>query len=137
MVARGGGLMDSSRGLVTKLLALGRAVRNRWRQSFIASVTLVALLGVVAFAVVIGRIVRAQIEDQAFDRARDTAQITARASFAPRLPAPGDRLTPRDLTDLDRQLASARQPEPLLDMRVWGRDGRLVYARDHRLIGAA
>src|ERR671923_1959511 len=111
MVAREGAPMDSSRGVVTKVVALGRAVRNRWRQSFIASVTLVALLAVVAFAVVIGRIVKAQIEDQAFDRAKDTAQITARAGFAPRLPPAGGRLAPRDVAELDRQLASARERE--------------------------
>jgi EAL domain-containing protein (putative c-di-GMP-specific phosphodiesterase class I) len=127
--------MDSSRRPLTKLLALGRAVRNRWRQSFIASITLVALLGVALFAFAIGRIVKAQIEDQAFDRAKDTAQITARASFAPRLPAPGGRLSARDLADLDRQLASARAREPAIDMRVWDRDGTLLYARDRRLIG--
>ena len=71
--------MNSSRGLFTKLLALGRAVRNRWRQSFISSITVLALLGVVGFAAVIGRIVNAQIKDQAFARAKDAAQITARA----------------------------------------------------------
>jgi EAL domain-containing protein (putative c-di-GMP-specific phosphodiesterase class I) len=121
--------------VLTRITALGQAVRNRWRQSFIASVTLVALLAVVAFAFVIGRIVKAQIEDQAFDRAKDTAQITARAAFAPRLPAAGERLAARDLADLDRQLNSVRDREPLIDMRLWGRDGTIVYARDHRLIG--
>ena len=127
--------MDSSRGLLKTPLALGRAVRNRWRQSFIASLTLLALVGVVAFALVIGRVVKTQIEDQAFDRAKDTAQITARAGFAPRLPRPGRPLGARDLAELDRQLASTRAREPASDMRVWGRDGALLYARDHALIG--
>ena len=116
--------------MVTRIAALGGAVRNRWRQSFVASITLVALLGVVAFAFVIGRIVKAQIEDQAFDRAKDTAQITARAAFAPRLPAPGQRLSGADLAELDRQLASARQREPLLDMRLWSSDGSVIYSRE-------
>jgi EAL domain-containing protein (putative c-di-GMP-specific phosphodiesterase class I) len=123
--------MESSGGNVR---ALGRAVRNRWRRSFVASITLLALLGVVAFAFVIGRIVKAQIEDQAFDRAKDTAQITARAGFGPRLPPPGRPLSGRDVAELDRQLRSARQGEPGLDVRVWGRAGRVVYAADHRLI---
>src|SRR4051794_3525049 len=124
--------MDSSGG---KVRALGRAVRNRWRRSFVASITLLALLSVVAFAFVIGRIVKAQIEDQAFDRAKDTAQITARAGFAPRLPPAGGRLSRRDVAELDRQLRSARQGEPELDVRGWGRDGRLGYAADNRPIG--
>ena len=116
--------------------ALGRAIRNRWRQSFLASITVVALLGVIAFAVVIGLLVRAQIEDQAFERAKDTAQITARASFAPRLAAAGGRLSPRDLAELDRQLASVREREPEVSIRVWSRDGTVLYARDRRLVGA-
>ena len=122
-------------GPFKRILALGRGVRNRWRRSFIASITVVALLGVVAFALVIGRVVKAQIEDQAFARAKDAAQITARAGFAPRLPAPGRRLSARDLTDLDRQLASTRARDPRIDMRLWARDGALLYARDRRVIG--
>ena len=122
-------------GPLKRAVALGRAVRNRWRQSFIASITVVALAGVAAFALVIGRVVEAQISDQAFERAKDTAQITARAGFAPRLPPPGRPLAGRDLADLDRQLASTREREPRIDMRVWGRDGALLYARDRRRIG--
>jgi EAL domain-containing protein (putative c-di-GMP-specific phosphodiesterase class I) len=127
--------MDSSRGPLNQTLALGRAIRNRWRQSFIASITVIALLGVAACALVIGAVVRAQIEDQAFERARDLAQITARAGFAPRLPAPGSKLAGRDLADLDRQVAAARGREPLIDMRLWGPGGTVLYARDHDLIG--
>src|SRR5687767_15840977 len=108
-------------GPLKRTVALGRAVRNRWRQSFIASITVVALVGVAAFALVIGRVVEAQISDQAFERAKDTAQITARAGFAPRLPPPGRPLAGRDLADLDRQLASTREREPRIDMRLWGR----------------
>ncbi|HVE67508.1 MAG TPA: EAL domain-containing protein [Solirubrobacteraceae bacterium] len=127
--------MESSRGPLTKILALGRAVRNRWRQSFVASITLVALLGVAAFALVIGRAVKGQIEDQAFERAKDTAQIAARAGFAPRLPPPGRPLGAREVAELDRQLASTRAREPRIDMRLWRRDGALLYARDRRLVG--
>ena len=116
--------------MITQVTAFGRAVRNRWRQSFVASITLLALLGVVAFTLIIGRVVETQIEDQAFDRAKDTAQITARAAFAPRLPSPGRRLSGTDLAELDRQLASASQREPLIDMRLWDRGGNVVYSRE-------
>ena len=116
--------------MFTRVAALGQAVRNRWRQSFVASITLVALLGVVVFALIIGRVVQTQIEDQAFDRAKDTAQITARAAFAPRLPPPGRQLSGADLAELDRQLASARQREPLIDMRLWDRAGAVIYSRE-------
>jgi EAL domain-containing protein (putative c-di-GMP-specific phosphodiesterase class I) len=108
-------------------MAVGRGLRNRWRQSFVASITIVALLAVAVFAFLIGRIVANQIEDQALDRARETAGIVARSSFAPRLPAPGKRLAPADRSDLNRQLASARAQEPGLEMRLWGADGALIF----------
>ena len=112
-----------------------REVRNRWRRSFVASVTVLALLAVVVFAALIARIVHEEISDQAFDRAAETAEILARGSFAPRLPAEGGRLPARDLADLDRQLAAARAREPLLDARLWARNGTILYARNRGLVG--
>ena len=70
-------------------------VRDRWRRSFMASVTVLAFLGVVLFAAVIGRLVHDQIADQAFDRAAETAEILARGGFAPPVPAGrAERLAP-------------------------------------------
>src|SRR3954451_1635584 len=108
-------------------MALGRAMRNRWRQSFVLSITVLALIAVAVFALVIGRVVATQIEDQALSRARDTAGIVARSSFAPRLPEQGKPLAAADRADLDRQLAAARGQEPGLQVRLWGADGALIY----------
>ena len=107
--------------------ALGQAVRNRWRQSFVLSVTLLALIGVAAFALVIARVVSNQIEDQALQRARDTVGVIARASFAPRLPAAGHALSPADRRALQRQVAAARSADPGIQMRRWGADGRRIF----------
>ena len=112
------------------------AVRNRWRRSFVGSVTVVALLVVVLFAAVIGRLVHEQIEDQAFERASETAEILARVSFTPRLPAAGRRLSERDLRALDRQLAAARGREGALTATLVRRDGTVLYSRVRASIGA-
>jgi EAL domain-containing protein (putative c-di-GMP-specific phosphodiesterase class I) len=104
-----------------------RALRSRWRQSFVLSVTLIALVALAVFALVIARIVSNQIQDQAVARARDTASIIARSSFAPRLPQAGRPLAAADRADLDRQLAAARSAEPGVVMRLWGPDRKLVY----------
>ena len=112
-----------------------REVRNRWRRSFVTSVSVIALLAVVLFAALIGRIVHEEISDQAFDRAAETAEILARGSFAPRLPREGESLPARDLAALDRQLAAARAREPLLDARLWDTRGTILYARDRGLVG--
>jgi EAL domain-containing protein (putative c-di-GMP-specific phosphodiesterase class I) len=102
-------------------------VRNRWRRSFVGSITVLALAGVVLFALVVGRIVHEQIADQAFERAAETAEILARTTFAPRLPAPGEGLRPADRRDLARQLRAARASEPGLGVRLWARDGTLLF----------
>jgi EAL domain-containing protein (putative c-di-GMP-specific phosphodiesterase class I) len=102
-------------------------LRDRWRQSFVLSTTLVGLLAIGLFALVIGRVVANQIEDQALDRARETAAIVARSSFVPRLPRAGQQLSNADRTDLDRQLAAARASGPGVVMRLWSAGGRLLY----------
>jgi EAL domain-containing protein (putative c-di-GMP-specific phosphodiesterase class I) len=99
-------------------------------------VTVVALLVVALFAAVTGRIVHEQIEDQAFERATDTAELLARVSFTPRLPPPGRRLPAGDLRALDRQLRTARGREPGLDATLVRRDGTILYSRDRERIGA-
>ena len=96
------------------------------------SITVIALLAVAVFALVIGRIVAGQIEDQALSRARETAGIVARASFAPRLPAPGRQLSQADRAGLERQLAAAQAQEPGLQMRLWAPGGRLLFGRNER-----
>lgn len=114
--------------MAARFLAAGRALRRRWRQSFVLSITIIGLICVAGFALLIGRVVGGQIEDQALDRARETTAIVARSSFAPRLPSPGKRLAPADVADLDRQVAAARGSVPSIEMRLWGRDGRVLYA---------
>jgi EAL domain-containing protein (putative c-di-GMP-specific phosphodiesterase class I) len=108
-------------------MAFGRGLRNRWRQSFVLSVTLLALVAVAIFALVIGRIVSNQIEDQSLQRARDTVGVIARASFAPRLPTRGKRLSPADRIALSRQVRAAQAQEPGLQMRLWSSDGALIF----------
>ncbi len=113
--------------LAGRVIALGRALRARWRQSFVLSITVLALLAVAAFALLISRLVAGQIEDQSLDRARESAGIIARSSFAPRLPQAGRPLARADRADLDRQLAAARASEPGLEVRLWSRTGGLLY----------
>ena len=115
--------------------AVLRGVRNRWRRSFVGSVTLIALLVVALFAAVTGRIVHEQIEDQAFERAAETAEVLARVSFTPRLPAPGGRLPARDVRALDRQLRAAGRGGTGLDATLVRRDGTVLYTRDRGRIG--
>jgi EAL domain-containing protein (putative c-di-GMP-specific phosphodiesterase class I) len=115
------------RPVAKRAVALGRAFRNRWRQSFVLSITVLVLVAVAVFALVIGRVVSNQIEDQSLQRARETAGIVARSSFAPRLPPPGKPLAKADRADLDRQLAAARAEEPGLSVRLWAPNATVIY----------
>jgi EAL domain-containing protein (putative c-di-GMP-specific phosphodiesterase class I) len=105
-----------------------RWAARTWRQSLVVSLTLmgigaVAVLGLVASAVV-GR----QIENDALARARDTAEILARSTFAPRIPAPGGQLKRSAVRDLDAQLAAARAVSPGTQAVLRDRNGRVLYS---------
>ena len=106
----------------------GTGWRDRWQRSFLGSIAVVALLAIVGFAFLIGRVVRVQIEDQATERAEETAALMARAAFSPRLPAPGAQLTRSDVAALDRQVDAVRGSEPRVEVLLWSREGRVLYS---------
>ena len=106
----------------------GTGMRDRWRRSFLGSLAAIALVTIIGFAFLIGRAVRAQIEDQATDRAAEAAELLARAAFAPRLPASGERLSRADRVALDRQVDAVRGTEPRVEVALWDRSGRPLYA---------
>jgi EAL domain-containing protein (putative c-di-GMP-specific phosphodiesterase class I) len=119
--------MQQGRTSPAGAIALGRALRSRWRQSFVASATLLALLGVGLMAIVVSRVAGQQIRDDALDRATERAQIVARSSFAPRLPAQGQPLSKSAMAELDAQQRAARESEPGAGTRLWARNGQLLY----------
>ena len=92
------------------------------------SVTVIALIAVAVFALLIGRLVGNQIEEQSVGRARDTAALIARASFAPRLPPAGARLAPQDVADLDRGAQDQRQVGCPVAVEVADRGGARLAA---------
>jgi len=106
----------------------GTGWRDRWQRSFMGSIVLVALLAIIGFAFLIGRVVRSQIEDQATERAEETAALMARAAFAPRLPARGERLAGADVAELDRQVDAVRGSEPRVEIVLWSGDGEVLYS---------
>jgi EAL domain-containing protein (putative c-di-GMP-specific phosphodiesterase class I) len=102
----------------------------RWRQSLVLSLTVIGVAALAVLGLLAAAVVGNQIEDDALGRARTTTEILARSAFAPRLPAPGERMRPAAVRDLDDQLASARATAPGTQAFLWNAGGRILYASD-------
>src|SRR4051794_27279215 len=92
------------------------------------SITLVGVVAVALLAVLASAVVGGQIERDALSRAQATAEILARSTFAPRLPAAGAALGPKAKRELDAQLAAARASQPGTDAVLRASSGEVLYA---------
>ena len=101
-----------------------------WRQSLVLSLTVMGVAAVALIAVVASAVVGSQIRDDAISRAQDTAEVLARATFAPRLPADGETLQGAALATLDGQVAAAQAVKPGSQTVLFDADGRVLFASD-------
>jgi EAL domain-containing protein (putative c-di-GMP-specific phosphodiesterase class I) len=99
-----------------------------WRQSLVLSLTVMGVAAVGLIAVVASAVVGNQIRDDAISRAQDTAEVLARATFAPRLPADRETLQGAALATLDGQVAAAQAVKPGSQTVLFDADGRVLYA---------
>jgi EAL domain-containing protein (putative c-di-GMP-specific phosphodiesterase class I) len=99
-----------------------------WRQSLVLSLTVMGVAAVALIALVASAVVGKQIEDDAVSRAQDTAEVLARATFAPRLPAKGETLQGAALASLDGQVAAAQAVKPGSEAVLFDADGHVLYA---------
>lgn len=99
-----------------------------WRQSLVLSLTVMGVAAVALIAVLASAVVGNQIEDDAISRAQDTAEVLARATFAPRLPAKGETLEGAALKSLDGQVAAAQAVKPGSQTVLFDAAGRVIYA---------
>jgi EAL domain-containing protein (putative c-di-GMP-specific phosphodiesterase class I) len=105
-------------------------IAGRWRQSLVFSLTVMGAAAVAVLGLVASAIVGNQIEQDALSRARSTAEILARSTFAPRLPGPGERLGSDDVLELDAQVAAARAVAPGTAAVLRDGNGRVLYKSD-------
>jgi EAL domain-containing protein (putative c-di-GMP-specific phosphodiesterase class I) len=99
-----------------------------WRQSLVLSLTVMGICAVAVLGVIASAVVGKQIENDAISRAQDTAEILARSTFAPRIPAHGERLPRFAVRALDAQLAAARTVSPGTEAVLRRGDGRVLYS---------
>ena len=110
---------------------------RRWRQSLVLSLTLMGVAAVAVLGFVASAVVGKQIESDARSRAQATAEILARSTFAPRLPARGERLRPAAVRALDAQLETARAVSPGSQAVLRATDGSVLYASGAAAAGRA
>jgi EAL domain-containing protein (putative c-di-GMP-specific phosphodiesterase class I) len=103
-------------------------VAQRWRQSLLFSLTVMGIAAVALLGVIASAVVGKQIENDAISRAQATAEILARSTFAPRLPASGERLSRSAVRSLGAELAAARAVSPGTEAVLRDARGRVLYA---------
>ena len=111
---------------MTVLRGVSRWCVARWRQSLVLSITLIGMGAVAVVAIVVSDVVGSQIRTEALSRARATAEVLARSTFAPKLSATG-RLTPAGRADVAAQVRAARASQPGAEVVLRDPRGRLLY----------
>ena len=113
-------------------------MRNRWRKvGLLGHFSVVSLVLIVALGVALAQLLRTQIDDRALSNAEEAAGQVARIGIQPQL-APGDLergLAPARLRELDSAVREDLSTGNLAGLRVWSRDGRVVYADEGELVG--
>jgi diguanylate cyclase (GGDEF)-like protein len=97
----------------------------------------VSAVAVLALGAVLFQFLESSIRSRALASARQSAVVTAQAVVAPHLTADQLRrgLTPQEVADLDREAADGLKSADVVRIKLWNRDGRVVYSDDRRLIG--
>jgi EAL domain-containing protein (putative c-di-GMP-specific phosphodiesterase class I) len=113
---------------MSKLAIAGAWAARRWRQCLVLSLTVMGICAVAILGFVASAVVGNQIESDAISRAQNNAELLARSTFAPRLPAPGERLSRPALRSLDAQLAAARAVSPGTEAVLRDAGGGVLYA---------
>jgi EAL domain-containing protein (putative c-di-GMP-specific phosphodiesterase class I) len=123
--------MPSSRSTVGRV----QRARLRLRPGFLVMFTLGGLAAVAGLALALNWIVTQDVRSEQLRVARQSAELIAGSSYAPRMPHGAKRLRASTLHALDETTAAAQQTGLLHEIVVWSREGRVIYAADHTRIG--
>ena len=112
---------------VIRVRSAYEAVARRWRQSLVLSLTVMGIAAIALLGFITSTVVSRQIRNDALSRARSTAEILARSTFAPRLPAAGEKPDRRTVRALDSQLATARAVQGGTEAALFSPTGAVLY----------
>ncbi|HEX6700939.1 MAG TPA: diguanylate cyclase, partial [Gaiellaceae bacterium] len=94
-------------------------------------------VAVLALGGVLFHVLDSSIRSRALASARQSAVLTARAVVGPHVTRAGfeDGLTPKQVSDLDREVSQGLRSAGISRFKLWNRHGRVVYSDDHALVG--
>ena len=116
-------------------LASLTGLRSRVRPGFLLIFSVAGLAGVLALALLVSRIVGASIRTEQLANATSQVELLTAAAIDPHVPAAA-RLSVAQLHALDQVSLTARRTAGVSDLTIWGPQGRVLYATDHRRIAA-
>jgi diguanylate cyclase (GGDEF)-like protein len=115
---------------------------TRLRRAFLLSSLLarfaaVSALAVIALGGVLFHVLDSSIRSRALASARQSAVLTARAVVGPHVTRAGleEGLTPRQVSELDREVGQGLRSAGITRLKLWNRHGRVVYSDDRALVG--
>jgi diguanylate cyclase (GGDEF)-like protein len=108
----------------------------RPRLGLVGKFALASLLPIVALGLVLAHYLKGQIEERALANARQAAVLSSRLGIQPLLsPADlSDGLTPEKLRSLDASLRTDLIGTDVARVKIWSRDGRVIYSDDRELV---
>jgi signal transduction histidine kinase len=106
--------------------------------SLLQKVALVTIVPVAVLGFVLQRAIEHQVRTRALDQAVRSAGLIATLGVQPQLTTFDLQrgLTEQQVTQLDRALSAPSLDGQLVRIKIWNRDGVIVYSDDHTLIGA-
>jgi diguanylate cyclase (GGDEF)-like protein len=108
------------------------------RVSLLGRFTAMGLVVVAALGLAIGLVLKHQIEQRALEHAVQNARVIAEVGVQPQL-APGDLRYPiplERLEQIDREIGTRFfDDNGILTLKLFNRDGRLVYSNDRTMVG--
>jgi diguanylate cyclase (GGDEF)-like protein len=107
------------------------------RPSLVATFALLSSLSLAALGVALAIEIKSQIQHDALTSARDVASVTARVGIQPQISitALNRGLAGPSIDRVDRALRSERLADRVVRVKVWNRNGQIVYSDDRRIVG--
>ena len=98
---------------------------------------LLALVPVVALGAVLAREINADVQQRYLDTTRSSGTLIAQVGIQPLLNAEqvANGLSPADVSLMDEKLQGAAVSNEVERIKVWNREGTIVYSDNHTLIG--
>jgi len=133
--ARGSGLSAAARGLARLAANVPRAALRRL--SLFQQFMLLSFAILVVGAYIIGSYVASEIEARVIHRTSAIAALYVESFVSPHLQelSVQETLSSEHFAQLDALLSATPLGEEIVSFKIWGKDGRVVYATETGLIG--